>query len=196
MGSPILLSDKITESEEESRKGRGEKPFLSRFSPYIHSSKKERKSNYFPPFETRVCEFLSFLFIFENMFFFAFKTNRERRSDGFSKTIPATTRFAACMGRRSMGCALSNFRDRCVVKRPLPKSFIQPRLFARGKCNSLRGRYATYCRRSKSISWFSSFFLFGKTGEEDRFRKLEAEASKDNEHSWSEKTMDRVGEME
>ncbi len=98
------------------------------------------------------------------------------------------------MGRRSIGCALSNFRDRCVVKRPLLKVFSNL-AFSPKEMQQLEGPLYIR-RRSESISWFSSFSFLGKAGEEDRFRKLEAEASKDNEHSRSEETMDRVGEME
>ncbi len=59
----------------------------------------------------------------------------------------------------------------------------------------LRGRYI-YVGEVSPFLGFLPFSFLGKTGEEDRFRKLEAEASKDNEHSRSEETMDRVGEME
>ena len=129
--------------------------------------------------------------------FSAFKTNRERRSDGFSKNYSCNNAPCSTVyGKAQYRMCTFQFSRPLRGEAAAAKSFLQPRLFAKGKCNSLRGRYTTFCRRSESISWFSSFSFLGKTGEEDRFRKLEAEASKDNEHSRSEETMDRVGEME
>ncbi len=113
----------------------------------------------------------------------------------FQKTISATTRLAVqYMGRRSRMCTFQ-FSRPLRGEAAAAKKFHPTSPFRQRKMQQLEGPLYIR-RRSESISWFSSFSFLGKAGEEDRFRKLEAEASKDNEHSRSEETMDRVGEME